>query len=263
ELRRQAKEQLRQEQRRKQCHALVSTCKETIRGVTDTAIQQLASKDLIRFSDELRQASRQIDAEPDRAHKSIKATQKQLNRTLAQAEANAKQWSDKQAQARAQLRAMEQDFGAEKQVANEAGHKVLAELNNKITQAKTLYQEGHYKESKKLCKISRTVLKEASQATLDETIRRKVVGGLLSTLMSMGFVTEAPQLHGDEPDTNRVRLTGRMPSGRTATFEVKLDGQMSFDLDGYQGKACAKDMDQISSILQRQLDLKMGPAQFT
>ena len=33
-----------------------------------------------------------------------------------------------------------------------------------------------------------------------------------------------------------VVLTGQLPSGRKARFEVQLDGQLSYDLDGYEDR---------------------------
>ena len=263
ELARQAKERLRLQQLREQSRSLVESCQATIRGVTDMAVQQLTAKDFKTIKQDLETVSGRIDSEPDAAFKAIKKSQAQLNKVLSTAEVAAKKWSKQQAQANAQLRVLQQNFEVEKKVSNQAGQKVLGQLDQKIAQAKLLCKQGNYKELKTVCTKAETVVKEASQASFDETVRRKVVGGLISTLMNMGFVVDSPSLHGDDPAKAVVKLTGRMPSGRRATFEVNLDGKMEFDFDGYQGKACAKDLDSISQTLQDQMDIKLGSAQIT
>lgn len=54
-----------------------------------------------------------------------------------------------------------------------------------------------------------------------------------------------------------------MPSGKMAKFEVYLDGRMYFDFDGYEGRACAKDLEKIDKTLQEQFSVKLTGSQIT
>jgi len=91
---------------------------------------------------------------------------------------------------------------------------------------------------------------------MDERVRREVVKGLLKTLKGMGFVTVGPQLQ-----EGLVVLEGRLASGRRARFEVKLDGELAFDLDGYEGRACAADMEKVEIAMKDQYGVLLGPPQ--
>ena len=251
------------QQLRDQSRALIAACEKTVNGVTDAAVQQLAVKDLKIVRERLSQAAGQINVDPVNANLAVKNAQTYLNKALANAETAAKQWSKRQVRARAELATIHQNLQAEKQVANQSGQQALFGLDEKIAQAKSLYRQGKYKELQKTCEKAQATIKKAEQAALDETVRREVVRGLLSTLTNMGFVTDSPQLHGDDPAVGVVKLTGRTPSGRTAKFEINLDGQMGFDFDGYEGRTCAKDMDKISDILQKEMDVTLGAPQIT
>lgn len=94
-------------------------------------------------------------------------------------------------------------------------------------------------------------------------MRREVVRGLLGTLTSMGFVIDGPQLRQEDKTAGVVTLSGRMPSGKMARFEVHLDGRMQFDFDGYEGRACAKDLEKIHTTLQEQFAVKLTGSQIT
>ena len=161
------------------------------------------------------------------------------------------------------LESVRQNLEAEKELANEAGKEVLTMAQKEIDKAFGLYKQGNYTEIAGLCDNAAKLIEGAQQKTFDESVRREVVSGLLSTLMNMGFVVDAPRLEGDDPATGVVKLVGKMPSGRRAAFQVNLDGRMDFDFDGYEGRACAKDMEVIGKTLQEQFSVKLGDAQVT
>lgn len=106
-------------------------------------------------------------------------------------------------------------------------------------------------------------VQERGEASLDETVRRGVVRGLLSTLKTMGFVVEGPQFRDGSTEGGVVTLVGKMPSGKCARFEVRLDGRMNFDLDGYEGRACAAEIERIGQTLHGRFGVKLGPPQMT
>jgi len=263
ELERQKKEQLRLEQTRSRAHGLVASCQETIRAVTDPAVQQVAAKDLRQIQQALTQVSAQIASAPDAALKTVEKTQKQLNRVLAQAESAARKWSKQQAEAKAQLEAIQQNLKAEKESANKAGQEALTQAEQTIAQATSLYNQGRYEQIASLCQQAEQSIQQAGKESFDESVRREVVRGLLQTLTGMGFVIEGPQLRQDDKGAGVVTLSGRMPSGKMARFEVNLDGRMQFDFDGYEGRACAKDLEKIHTTLQEQFAVKLTGSQIT
>jgi hypothetical protein len=259
----QRKEQLRLEQTRSRAHGLVASCQETIRAVTDPAVQQVAAKDLRQIQQTLMQVSQQIGSAPDAALKTVEKTQKRLNTVLAKAESAARQWSQQQAEAKAHLDAIQQKLKAEQEAANQAGHEALAQAQQTIAQATSLYHAGRYEQITALCRQAEQSIQQAGQESFDESVRREVVKGLLGTLTNMGFVIEGPQLRQDDKGAGVVTLSGRMPSGKMARFEVHLDGRMQFDFDGYEGRACAKDLEKIHTTLQEQFAVKLTGSQIT
>jgi hypothetical protein len=261
ELERQRREELRLEQTRGRARGLAASCQETIRAVTDPAVQQLAAKDLRQIQQTLTEISMQITSAPDAALKTALKTQKHLNKVVAQAESAAQKWSKQQAEARAQLEAIQQSLKAEKESANTAGQEALAQAEQMVAQARSLYQQGRYEQIGSLCRQAEQSIQKAGKESFDESVRKEVVKGLLGTLMSMGFVIEGPQLNQDGDKAGVVTLSGRMPSGKMARFEVNLDGRMQFDFEGYEGRACAKDLEKINATLQEQFAVKLTGSQ--
>ena len=45
-------------------------------------------------------------------------------------------------------------------------------------------------------------------------------------------------------------MVGRLPSGRTASFEIFLDGLVRYNFDGYEGRVCGKDEEAIRQGLE-------------
>ncbi len=263
ELERQRKEQLRLEQLQNRARGLATSCQETIRTVSDPAVQQLVAQDLRQIQQKLSQDSGQISSAPEKALKALQKTQKQLNSVLAKAERAARKWSKQQAQAKAQLEAIQQSIRAEKESANNAGQAAISEAEQTIAQARSLYQQGRYDQIASLCRKAEQSIEKAGEESFDESVRREVVRGLLGTLTSMGFVIDGPQLHQKQGQAGVVKLSGRMPSGKMATFEVNLDGRMQFDFDGYEGRACVKDLEKIDATLQKQFAVKLAGSQIT
>ncbi len=263
ELERQRKEQLRLQQLRQRAQGLLASCEETIRAVTDPAVQQLAAKDLQEIRTTLAQTSLRITSIPEEANEELKKTQKHLNSVIAKAETTVKKWSKQQAQAKARLQAVQQTLQAEKQSANKGGQDTLVKAEQQITQAASLYRQGQYEEMASLCKQAGDLIEKSGQESFDESVRKEVVKGLLTTLTSMGFAVEPPRLQAKDNTAGVVTLSGRMPSGKKAKFEVNLDGRMNFDFDGYEGRACGKDLEKINHTLQEQFAVKLSGSQIT
>ena len=48
-----------------------------------------------------------------------------------------------------------------------------------------------------------------------------------------------------------------------AAFNVHLDGRMDFDFDGYEGRACAKELEKIDQILNEQFSIQLSEINIT
>jgi hypothetical protein len=263
QLERQRREQLRLERVREKAFSLLDSCNKQIAGIKDLAIQQLAGPGLKDIRQNLRQVSEIITSNPDKALKDIKKAQKQLQALLSKAQQKASNFSKEQSEAKSMLEVAQQSLEAEKQVSNQASKPELEKVQQQVNQAEQLYASGRFKEALTSCRQAQAAVEKAGRKAFDETVRRETVNGLLSTLTGMGFVTENPVLEDDEQQNSKVRLAGTLPSGKKAVFLINLDGKMEFDFEGYQGRACAKDMEAIESQLAEQFSVKLGPAQVT
>ena len=255
--------QLQLQQLTNECRGLLTACESTIQAVTEPAVQQLIASDLSAIQKDMTPLSARIAANPREARTAISAVQKRLNAIIADGQAQANQWSRQQAKAQARLQQVRQNLNAQQQPANKAGQDDLAQADSQLAQATSLYRQGRYAEVAAACKNVDEHIQRASEKTFDETVRRDVVRSLLTTLGNMGFVVEQPVLEGENPAHGVVKLTGRLPSGRMARFEVNLDGRMAFDFDGYEGRACAKDLETIDKTLQERFSVKLADRQIT
>lgn len=138
-----------------------------------------------------------------------------------------------------------------------------AAASAELARAQEFARSGDSKAALSACNAAETQLARVSRAELDETVRREVVRALLATLQEQGFVVEEPRQAGDGGAAGPVTLIGRLPSGRMARFEIQLDGQMTFDMNGYEGRSCAKDRDKITTMLKNKFQVVLSPRQFT
>ncbi len=255
ELERARLEALRIAQVQAECEALLEACDEAMRSVRDIAVQQLAAVALRASASELRALRSRVSEEPDTVLSELGGVSERLHTAIADGEARARQWGEAQAQA----------VAAARQAATKAAATAVADrgLPGQHEQAQELASQAEAKAVQGDLEVSRQLVHAATQAraaaaatAMDERVRREVVKGLLKTLKGMGFVTVGPQL-----DAGVVVLEGRLASGRKARFEVKLDGEMSFDLDGYEGRSCAEDMEKVEIAMRDRFGVKLGPPQ--
>ena len=249
-------EELRLQSVRAACEELVAAYRARLAEVTDTATQQLAAEALSASSATMVQARELIQAQPDRAHADLTGALQAACNAIAQAESAAHQWQAEQTAAVAAAQAVRAQTAAIVDADDPAA--VLVErARNAAHTAVELAASGARVAAEKATKTARALVVEAHQARLDETIRRETVKALLKSLKSMGFVVARPAMQAGV-----VVLEGRLPSGRRARFEVAVDGELVFELDGYEGHACAKDLQRITTDLRDRYGVRMGPPQF-
>lgn len=248
---------------RRQASAMIEECEKTIAELRDAAIQQAAAPALSKIQGELRQLAPQIEKAPDAALKSVRARQKRLHGSIADAQVAALKWSREQAALSARLQDIRSRAEAERKTSPTSESPSLGSVNLAVKQASAALQSGRLQEAESAAASAEQLLKETDKANFDETVRREVVRGLIATLTGMGFVIDGPRLTEAEKNGGVVVLTGRLPSGRMARFNVHVDGRLQFDFDGYEGQSCAKELAQVEKQLQERCDVLLGPTQVT
>jgi len=247
------KEQVRLAGVRSECWALDAACKAALGAVRDVVVQQLAATELREVVARLEHARESIAARPDQARRGLVEVQQGLHATIAQAEARAKAWSAAQAEVVARARALVEHSAI---VMKSPGGAVIGDsAKQRALEALRRAESGDLAGAQRTLPEAETELEATRAAVLDESIRREVVRGLLETLRTMGFIAEPRLKEGV------VVLDGRLASGRSARFEVSLEGKMEFDLDGYEGRACADDLEKVETALRDSYGVKLGPAQ--
>jgi hypothetical protein len=244
-------EQVRLAAVRAECAAILDACEMTLREVRDVATQQLAAAGLRDVAATLSSARASMADRPDDALQTLTGAVELIHTTLTSAEAQARAWSEAQTQAVARSR-----VAVTCALAVEAGLGGVKSASGEARAALQAAERGDLGASEALRHSAAVGLDGARASALEERVRREVVKGLLKTLQEMGFVTVGPQL-----DAGVVTLEGRLASGRRARFEVSLEGRMSFDLDGYEGRACADDLEKVEVSLRDRFGVKLGPPQ--
>lgn len=255
ELERARREELRLGQVRGECHATEAECAAAIGERRDLAIQQLSAIGLQAVMTELAAARDQIAATPDAALVALGGVRQHLHEVIAAAEGKAKAWSDAQAAAVVAAR-IAAAAAASAGLASDGLGGDVAGSRNRAHAAVQLAERGDLAGAAAAVAAAVVETEKLRTDALDERVRREVVRGLLASLKDMGFVVAGPQLR-----TGRVVLEGRLASGRKARFEVSVDGKMEFDLDGYEGRECAKDLEKVETVLRDRFGVKLGPPQ--
>lgn len=254
-------QEIRFENMKKQAGDLVNTSKEMIQSISEPAIQQIIGDQLKPIQERIKEASGLIESDPANAGKRIKNIQSELQKILAKGQEKAAKLVREQAIAKSAVELARQNIESQKENSNHTTESMLKEGMEKAQQAASFYKQGKFKHAITVSKMVQDISKQIEEQSFDETVRRKVVGGLVSTLKQKGFVVQGPVLEGQDPRTGSVVLHGQMPSGKKAAFAVNLDGKMEFDFDGYQGRACGQEMEKIEQELNKHYEVKLGPAQ--
>jgi Rad3-related DNA helicase len=94
--------------------------------------------------------------------------------------------------------------------------------------------------------------------SVDETLRREIITALMKTMRDLGFAVGKPTI---DKVTGGVVMIGTLPSNRTIRFEVDLNGQMEFDMNGFLERKCADHLDEVLGILETNFSITTGPIQ--
>jgi hypothetical protein len=256
ELEKARREALRLEQVRGECRALLETCRTRVSEVRDIAVQQYAATGLRELVQELQAVEPRIQQTPDASLDQVQFLQQRLATTLAEAEARARAWTAAQTQVHSRAETLSGRIEAVAATQKERNGHGLDEVRRLVQNARGHAARGAEQEARQCLEHAEQTLSTARASGLEERVRKEVVKGLIKTLKELGFITVGPQLSEDV-----VYLEGRLPSGRRAHFEVRIDGQLNFDLDGYEGRSCAEDLEKVETAMRDRFGVTMGPPQ--
>ena len=99
---------------------------------------------------------------------------------------------------------------------------------------------------------------EDMKRAVDETLRREILTALIKTMRDLGFAVGKPTI---DKETGGVVMIGQLPSNRSIRFEVNLDGEMEFDMNGFLERKCADHLDEVLGILEANFNIATGPVQ--
>lgn len=255
------RERLRLAQVQSECAALLAACDKEMAEIRDPAVQQLAAAALQDVRKALTAARSQAATAPDAALAATRDAQRGLHAAIVKGQAYARKWSAEQQRAQAALAAARLEAKVVSELAG--GGAPLKEADAALLEAEQLVAKGDTAAAEQALARASTGLQNGRQARLDESVRKAVIMSLLTTLREQGFQVEKPQLHAGEQAGGRVTLVGHLPSGRRARFDVYLDGQLGFDLDGYEGRACARELEAVEETLRSRFRIQLGPPQIT
>jgi len=96
------------------------------------------------------------------------------------------------------------------------------------------------------------------QAAVDEELRRHIISSVVKAMIELGFVVGKPKLLRE---SGNVAVVGTLSSGRTIRFDVRVTGEMEFDMDGFKDRTCSGSLDDVLLLMEEQFGVESGPVQ--
>lgn len=262
ELRRR-REQERQQKVRQEAAKLIADSRQVGKQVSNNLTQHFSQKVQQESEAIVGQAEQLLQSNPDKALKLARKGQAVIERGMAQASGQAAEWTKEKVAAREAVTIFELSLQGMLADSDANDNKELAMVANQLAEAKTALRREKFADAKKIAAAGQKKLEEIEQARQQqqqkEDERREIVRGLRQVLTGMGFAVKDPIL-GKDSQEGKVVLVGELPSGRTARFAISLDGQLSYDFDGYDSYesegGCGTARDQVCQRLQEQIHAK-------
>lgn len=86
------------------------------------------------------------------------------------------------------------------------------------------------------------IAQEANTAIADEKIRKETLKVIIKSIRDRGFIVDTKNNLKIDKQKNIVKLIAKKADGKTAEFEISLNGKFMYHFDGYEGQACNKDI---------------------
>lgn len=89
---------------------------------------------------------------------------------------------------------------------------------------------------------SKIMVQEANSAITEEKIRKETLKIIIKAIKDRGFIVDTKNNLKIDKKRDIVILVAKKPDGKTAEFEISLNGKFMYHFDGYEGQACQKDI---------------------
>lgn len=97
----------------------------------------------------------------------------------------------------------------------------------------------------------------ANTAIADEKIRKETLKVIIKSIKDRGFVVDTKKNLKLDRQRNVVKLVAVKPDGKTAEFEISLNGKFMYRFEGYEGQACNKDINPFIEDLKNVYDINI------
>lgn len=94
-------------------------------------------------------------------------------------------------------------------------------------------------------------------AIADEKIRKETLKVIIKSIKDRGFVVDTKKNLKIDRQRNVVKLVAVKPDGKTAEFEISLNGKFMYRFEGYEGQACNKDINPFIEDLKNVYDINI------
>lgn len=96
------------------------------------------------------------------------------------------------------------------------------------------------------------ISESVNTAISDEKNRKETLKVIIKAIRDRGFIVDNKNNLKIDKKSNIVKLVAKKADGKTAEFEIQLNGKFMYHFDGYVGQACQKDitpfMDDLKNI---------------
>jgi hypothetical protein len=256
-MRRQAKERLRREREqarraevRHQATQLLTRAQSVSAGVDHHLAQHFGREALKQAALLSQDSQRLLSADPDKALQLARRSIAAAERAAAEASAKLAAWTQSKVEAQEKLTVLRLSLEglAERGCIKGSVDPRLALAARCLVEATSAMRREAFSAASAAAGDGQKAMEEAEEARRHqeerEAIRKEIVRSLRRVLGQMGFSVAPPRLVPGA-DAGKVVLTGILPSGRQATFEITLDGQVCYDFAGYSHRQCGADEEAI------------------
>lgn len=132
---------------------------------------------------------------------------------------------------------------------------IVEDINSKVLTGETVNLE---QQISKIRYQALEIHQEDTKKSVDEKLRREIITALIKTMRELGFAVGKPTI---DKETGGVVMIGKLPNNRSIRFEVNLDGQMEFDMNGFLERKCADHLDEVLGLLEKNFAIATGPVQ--
>lgn len=232
------REELRKQRVREQCSNLLHSLESKLHQYNSNATySHFLKENASKLENMWKKAQKTLQSNPDNSLQLIQESVSPLNTIISKALADVKQWSKNRQNAELLIESSIDNLSA-MPIKNS---NIKEEHQQLINQLKILKDTATNTEQiKKEISVINSKASELLQEDEEAEVRKEIVRNILKALKKQGFVVGQPKIR-----SNVVHVTGKLPSGKTAIFQIHKDTNIEFDLDGYTGTTCKKELDAV------------------